>query len=128
MTMHPLLKLAASQPQLLADHAQAYAALAAEEAKNFSAAWLQRVVYFLAAGVLMLIGLIFVGVALLLAAATAPDQRPAEWALWVVPLAPMVLGALCFAMANAKAMHSPFATLKAQVQADKSLLADIAGR
>lgn len=126
MTIHPLLKLAASQPNLLADHAQAYAALATEEVKNFSSAWFRRIVYYACAGMLAFLGLVFVGVALLIAAATAPEQRPAEWALLVVPLTPFVLAALCFVLARAKSMDTPFATLKAQVQADKALLTEIA--
>ena len=126
MTIHPLLKLAASQPHLLADHAQAYAALATEEAKNFSVSWLTRIAYYVGAAVLALIGLILVGVALLVAAATLPEQRSAEWAFYVVPLTPFLIAAICMVIARAKSTGTTFASLKAQVQADKALLSEIA--
>ena len=40
--LHPLLHLVATQPQLLADHAEAYAELVAEELGDFSVTWKRR--------------------------------------------------------------------------------------
>ena len=122
MLIHPLLKLAASQPHLLGDHLEAYAALAGEEMKKVSSGWALRIGMFAGAGVLALVGLIWVGVALLIAAAVPSDDYRAGWALWVVPLAPFVIAAMLVLVARAKKMVRPFEVLSQQFQADLAVV------
>lgn len=88
MIIHPLLKLAMTQPHLLGDHVEAYAALVGEEAKKVSSSLAVRIGLYAGAGVLALIGLVLAGVALLLRASISPVDYPAGWALLIVPLTP----------------------------------------
>ena len=97
--LHPLLHLIATKPQLLADHAQAYAELAAVEVGEFSAAWKRRVALFTVAAFCM-------GLAVVLAA----------------------LGAACLLAGRAQMKNgktSAFANLREQVKADLLMLREV---
>lgn len=59
MQLHPLLKLAISHPHLVAEHAEAYVALAGEEMKKASSAWAVRIGLFAGAAFMLLIALIW---------------------------------------------------------------------
>ena len=83
--IHPILRLAASQPQLIGDHVEAYAELIGSEVKRTGAAWTRRAVLFAASAMLMLLGLVFTGVALMLWAALPPSGYQAGWVLIAVP-------------------------------------------
>ncbi len=87
--IHPLLRLALARPDLLADHASAYAELAAVNAREAVADWQLRLLGWalLAAGVLLCI--VFSGVALMLYGAVAAPALP--WLLWAVPATPALL-------------------------------------
>ena len=50
--IHPLLRLAATQPHLLGDHVEAYAALVGEEVSKVSTSLMMRVGLYLGALVL----------------------------------------------------------------------------
>ena len=64
--IHPLLRLAATEPHLIGDHVEAYAALVGEEVNKVSTALIVRVALYAAALLLATVGLVLVGVALLL--------------------------------------------------------------
>jgi hypothetical protein len=118
--LHPLLRLALARPDLLADHASAYAGLALDNAREVVADWQWRLVGWalLAAGVLLCLG--FAGVALMLHGAIAAPPTP--WLLWAVPLAPLLL-ALCGAwLARRRAAPQRGASLAQQFETDLSLL------
>jgi hypothetical protein len=66
--IHPLLRLAATQPHLIGDHVENYAALVGEEVNKVSTAWLTRIGLYVGALVLFSVGLVLVGVALMLRA------------------------------------------------------------
>jgi hypothetical protein len=87
--LHPLLRLALARPDLLADHASAYAELAAANARQAVDEWKLRLLGWalLAAGVLLCIA--FGGVALMLYGAVVSPPLP--WLLWAVPAAPALL-------------------------------------
>lgn len=122
MTIHPLLKLVITQPHLLCEHLEAYAALIGQEAKKVSTSMAVRIGLYAGAGLLALIGVLLVGVALLLRASISAAEYPAGWALVVVPLTPFVIaGAMVFA-ARSKPIEKAFDKVKKQVKADISLL------
>jgi hypothetical protein len=127
MKIHPLLKLAASEPHLLGDHVEAYAALMGEEVKKVSTSVALRIGLYAGAGMLALVGLILLGVALLLRASIPSGDYPAGWALIVVPLAPFVIGAAMVFVARAQAVEKPFDTIKAQLNADMAMLREVSG-
>jgi cytochrome bd-type quinol oxidase subunit 2 len=90
--LHPLLRLALARPDLLANHASAYAELALDNARDVMADWQLRLVGWALLAVGVLLCLVLAGVALLLHGAVSAPPQP--WLLWAVPLAPLLL-ALC---------------------------------
>lgn len=123
--IHPLLRLVATEPQLIGDHVEAYAALLGEEAKEVSSSWIRRIVLYAVAGVLGLVGLILVGVALLFWAAVPTDQYNAGWALAVIPLVPLVAAAICALSARSKPVVAAFEKIKQQLNADMAMLREV---
>ena len=126
--LHPLLHLIATKPQLLADHAQAYAELAAVEVGEFSAAWRRRAVLFAIAAFCMALALVLAGVAVMLWSVLPVSQMQAPWALVAVPLVFGVAGGACLLAgrspsANGKA--SAFANLRDQFKADVLMLREV---
>ena len=124
--IHPLLRLAATQPHLLGDHVEAYAALVGEEVSKVSTSLMMRVGLYLVALVMFAIGLVLVGVALMLRATVPATDYSAGWALFVVPLTPFVLAAICVVVARAKPIEQAFATIKKQINADMAMLREVA--
>jgi uncharacterized membrane protein YqjE len=123
--IHPLLRLAASEPHLLGEHVEAYAALVGEEAKDLSTSWIKRIVLYAVAGIMGLVGLILVGVALLFWAAVPTDQYNAGWALIVIPLVPLVVAAVCAFSARSKPIAAAFEKVRQQLNADVALLREV---
>jgi uncharacterized membrane protein YqjE len=123
--IHPLLRLAATEPHLLGDHVEAYAALVGEEAKEVTGSWIKLIVLYAVAGVLALVGLVLVGVALLFWAAIPPDNYHAGWALVVVPLVPLAGAAACVFSAKSKPVSAAFEKVKAQLNADMAMLREV---
>jgi hypothetical protein len=123
--IHPLLRLAATQPHLLGDHVEAYAALVGEEVGKVSTSLLTRVGLYLGAALLFVVGLVLVGVALMLRATVPASDYAAGWALFVVPLTPFVIGAICVVVARAKPTEKPFDTIKKQLNADMAMLREV---
>lgn len=91
MLIHPFFRTLASRPDLLADHAGAYAALAQAELGEAARRWRQRLLGWAVAAVLALLALGLGGVALLLAAALPVAQMPAAWVLVTLPVGLAVL-------------------------------------
>ncbi len=124
MMIHPLLRLAVQEPHILADHLGAYAALAGEELSKTSSSLALRVGLYAGAGVMAFLGLILVGVALLLMAATSSDEW-VRWALILVPVTPFAVAAVLVLVARSKPVENAFDTLKQQVDADMALLREV---
>ena len=123
--IHPLLRLAATQPHLLGDHIEAYAALVGEEVSKVSTSLMMRVGLYAGALLMFLVGLTFVGVALMLRATVPASDYSAGWALFVVPLTPFVLGAIFVVVARVKPIEKPFDTIKKQLNADMAMLREV---
>ena len=123
--IHPLLHLIATKPQLLGDHVEAYAELVGAEVGQTSKMWVSRVLFYAIALFLLSAGLIFVGVALMLWAVVPSDNMNSPWLLVVVPLVPLIAGALCVMKARAKLDQTPFQTVKEQLSADMAMLREV---
>lgn len=123
--IHPLLRLAATEPHLLGDHVEAYAALVGEEVNKVSASMITRVALYGAALCMVAVGLVLIGVALLFCAAIPSSDYPAPWAMFVVPLAPLIIAAACVFFARSKPTEKPFDTLKKQLNADMAMLREV---
>ena len=123
--IHPLLRLAATEPHLLGDHDEAYAALVGEEVSKVSSSWSRRIGLYLVALCMVGVGLVLVGVALLLCAALPSSDYPAPWAMIVVPLAPFAIAAVCVLVARATPVDKPFDAVRAQLNADMAMLREV---
>jgi hypothetical protein len=123
--IHPLLRLAATEPHLLGDHVEAYAALVGEEVTKVSTSWATRLGLYAAALVLGAVGLVLIGVALLLVATLPASGYPAPWALVVVPLAPIVIALGCVLVARSKPIEKAFDAVKRQLNADMAMLREV---
>jgi len=123
--IHPLLRLAATEPHLLGDHVEAYAALVGEEVSRASTSWAMRIGLYVVAVAMLGVGVVLVGVALLLVATIPASEFPATWALVVVPLVPFVIAAICVFAARSKPIASVFDKIKSQLDADMAMLREV---
>lgn len=121
---HPLVKLLATQPELLARHAGAYAELAALQAGEAVRALRQRTLLAAAAAAALVLGTGLAGVALLLVAVVPLQQMPAAWLLAAAPATPLLLAALLWSLRRQTTVALSMETLQAQWAADMQLLAE----
>ncbi len=120
--LHPVFRLAASQPQLLAEHAAGYAGLLAEEVASSGAHIKRRITLQIIGLLSLMVAGILGGVAVLLWASLPPASLQQPWLLWFTPLVPAVLGALAILTAKNREAPPAFATLREQFAQDASLL------
>ena len=119
--IHPLFKTLVTQPELLAEHAGAYAELAAVEVAGLGAR-LRRQALLMGVGLLAAaVALGMAGVAVMLAAAIPAAGMPSPWLLWSVPALPALVAAGCGWALHASADDDSFAALKQQWAADRDL-------
>jgi uncharacterized membrane protein YqjE len=123
--IHPLLRLAATEPHLLGDHVEAYADLVGEEVGKASTSWITRIGLYLAALCLAGVGLVLVGVALLLWATMPSSGWPAPWAMVVVPALPLIGAGICVLVARSMPIASAFDNVKKQLNADMAMLREV---
>lgn len=123
--IHPLLRLAATEPHLIGDHVEAYAALVGEEVTRASTSWVIRIGLYLVALAMIGVGLVLVGVALLLASALPADNFPATWGLVVVPIVPFLIAVVCILVARSRPTTSAFDKVKTQLNADMAMLREV---
>ncbi|HVK31252.1 MAG TPA: hypothetical protein VM845_01965 [Burkholderiaceae bacterium] len=124
--MPALLNLVVNRPQLLTEHAEAYAALVASEVSRWSALWQRRALLRLLAAGSALVGVVLAGVALMLWSALPAVPAQAAWALLGVPLLPLALALACL-LATPPAERSAFDVIRQQVDADLALLRQATG-
>ena len=120
-----LLRLVATQPQLLADHAEAYADLASAEVSQVAAFWQRRAIFIGAALGSLLIATFLVGVAILLWAVIPSAQMPAPWALFVTPLPLLAVSVGCWMAAQTDGKGTAFGDLRRQFKADLAMLDEV---
>jgi hypothetical protein len=125
MIIHPLLRVAVSQPHLLGGHVEGYAALLGEEAKKASTSLALRAGLYAAAGLMAAIGLVLVGVSLLIYAAVSAELYRVGWMLVAVPVTPLAIAAVLAWVARSKPAEKAFAGVKRQVRADMDLLREV---
>lgn len=124
MQIHPLLRLVATQPELLVDHAGAYAGLVGEELGKTAAAWKLRVVLNVVALSLLAVSAVLAGVSLMLWATVPAAQVQAAWALIAAPAFPAVVAIGC-ALAGREKYSSAFADINKQLAADLAMLREV---
>lgn len=119
--IHPLLRLVATKPQLLAAHAEAYAGLVSEEIGRSVSGLKQRVLLASIALGLVAVAAVLAGVALMLWAVIPPASIQAPWALVAAPGLPAIVGGVCLLIGRSPPSDT-FAELRQQVAADLVML------
>lgn len=119
---HPLLHLFAIRPQLLADHAQAYAELLSAEIGRASAAWKRQALLSALALCCLAVALVLAGVAVMLWSLIPMADMRVPWALLAVPLLPSVLAVWCLLAVRAQGKDDAFDNVRQQLQADFDML------
>ena len=122
--IHPLLRLIATQPQLLADHAESYAGLVGEELGKTTLVWKKRVLLNAVALCLVGVACVLGGVALMLWAVMPAANVNAAWALIAAPAAPALIALWC-AYEGQRETGDAFKDLKQQIAADLVMLRDV---
>ena len=121
MSIHPILRLVATHPHLLADHVEAYAALVDEEVAAALSFWRGRALMNGIALLLLLVAAILGGVAVMLWMVVPPSSIGPSWGLVAVPLAPLLLALMCLLLRR-RAPSSMFADVKQQLATDFRML------
>ena len=122
---HPLLHLMATQPHLLAEHAQAYAELLAAEVAAASTRWKRRALLGMVGLCCLLVAVVLAGVAWMLWAVVPLDQMPAPWVLIVAPLLPLLVAAGCLLAARGRDDEGTFDSLRQQLKDDMAMLREV---
>ena len=118
---HPLLKLLARRPDLLADHLDAYADLASAQVRATRRALATRALLVALAG---LLALLLAGMALLLWAALSPELLARPWMLLLIPALPALLALGAAWALRSSAPLAGFGPLREQFSRDAQMLHD----
>jgi uncharacterized membrane protein YqjE len=122
--MHALLNLVVREPQLFADHAQAYAELAAADMQALFTACKRQAQLRAVALCCFGVAVVLAGVALMLWAITPVLPEQALWVLYGVPLAPLLLAAWCLRASLQAPAEEPFKRLREELRADRALFCE----
>lgn len=123
--IYPFIRLMATRPELLADHALAYADLVAEEFDEVSADWKRRMMLSAIAVCFLGGAVVLAGVAVMLWAVALQLSNRASWILLGTPMLPAVLAAWCWFAARARQDASPFGRVWQHMQADIEALREV---
>jgi hypothetical protein len=120
--LHPALHLLATRPQWLAEHAEAYADLAAAEFGDAAGAWRRAALLGAATVCALGVAATLAGVALMLWAVmpTLPPQT--AWLLWATPALPLAAAGLGAGALRWRRRAEAFVVLREQLQLDMALL------
>jgi hypothetical protein len=123
--LYKLLRLYLVQPQLLADHAHAYAALASVEIEAASARYQRRLWLGAAALCCFAATVVLAGVAAMLWSVTPEENVRSAWAVIGAPLLPLVVGLYCTFKVRERSPVGLFEALLQQVRADLDVLGKV---
>ncbi len=122
-----LFRIATSQPQLLADHVEAYSELVASEVGSAAEHWKRRAVLLLI-GYGSLAAAVFLGaIALMLWAAIPTASMNQPWVLLAVPVVPAAVGLWATMRAELMVSGEAFGMLRRQWAADVAMLREDSG-
>ncbi len=120
--IHPLFKLVATRPELLAQHLMAYGQLVAVQAGEAAVQLRIRALLLGGAIVGAAVGVGLGGISVLLAAALPAAQMPMPWMLVAVPLVPLGIAGLCALALQRKPEAWSLEVIRGQLVADAALL------
>jgi len=123
--IHPLFRLIVSDPQLLAEHVEAYSELVAEEVGAVTAQWKKRAVLHAMSLACIFVTVVLAGVSVMLWAVVPVDNMNSPWALVVAPGIPLVLAVWANFAAKAPAAEHGFKAIREQLAADAAMLRSV---
>jgi uncharacterized membrane protein YqjE len=123
--MHPLLNLLMTRPELLSEHAQAYAELAACEASDMVSAGRRRLLWSASALCCATATVVLAGVAMMLAVALPATHSAAIWTLFLTPCVPLLGTLVCVVTLRSHQRPPAFAELREQLNTDLQLLREV---
>lgn len=119
---HPLLHLIATRPELLAEHAEGYVDLVADEVTGTWLGLKRQVIFGFVTLFCVAVSLVLIGVALMFWAVIPLASMPAPWVLVAVPVPTLALAVWCALRAPAYSADQAFNRVRQQVQADIAML------
>lgn len=120
--IHPLVRLLATEPHLVAEHVGAYAELIECEAREAQRRLTVRLALSLLALCCLGIAAVLTGVALMLWAVTPALSTGAQWALGAAPAVPAIVAILSGLAARRPSAQRAFESIKAQISADLQMI------
>lgn len=123
--IHPLFRLIASRPQMLADHVEAYSDLVAQEVDALADGWKRRALLTVVAGVSVALALVFAGIAIMLWAVVPVDSMHSPWVLVSVPAVPLLITLGCWFGLKRTVTTKGFKTVREQFAADVAMLREV---
>jgi hypothetical protein len=123
--IQPLFRLLVSEPQMLAEHVEAYSELVAEEFGAVTTQWKRRAALYALSLCCILVFVMLLGVALMLWAVMPAQSMNAPWLLVATPALPLVLGLWAHFSAQAPAAEHGFKAIREQMAADAAMLRSV---
>jgi hypothetical protein len=122
--IHPLVRLLATEPQLVVEHVGAYADLIECEAREAQRRFTIRLALSLLALCCLGVAAVLTGVALMLYAITPALSTQAQWALGAAPAVPILIAIFAGLVARRPSAERAFASIRAQISADLQMIRD----
>jgi peptidoglycan/LPS O-acetylase OafA/YrhL len=123
--IHPLFRLIASRPHMIADHVEAYSDLVADEMSALAAGWKRRAILGIVALACAAVAIGLGGIAIMLWAAIPTEDMPAPWVLLLVPGLPLLGAVGCIIGILVSANDHGFKTIRDQFAADVAMLREV---
>ena len=120
--VHPLFRLAAARPQLLAEHVAAYTELLAEELTSTAGLVKRRLMLQAVALAGAAVGTVLAGMALMLWAALPADSLRAPWFLVLTPALPWAIALWAGSVSGTVAAGDLLPTFRRQLADDAAML------
>ena len=123
--IHPLFRLIAAQPHMVAEHIEAYSDLVLEEMEAMGRRWKRQVLLLCIALAAVVLTAVLFGVALMLYAVTPEASLRFPWLLVAVPLVPALITVACLFAARSQAPTESLKNIRQQFAADVAMLREV---
>jgi uncharacterized membrane protein YqjE len=120
-----LFRLATREPEILADHLEAYSELIAGELNTAATRWQRHAARRVLGYASFAVAGVLIAMALMLWAVVPVARMNEPWVLLVVPLVPAIVGLWASTSARAALGAETFLTLRRQWAADREMLREV---
>jgi uncharacterized membrane protein YqjE len=120
-----LFRLATREPEVLADHVEAYSELIAGELNTAATRWQRHAALRVLGYASFVVAGLLIAIALMLWAIVPVTTMNEPWVLLVVPLVPAIVGLWASTSARTASGAENFLTLRRQWAADREMLREV---